>query len=216
MGRGESVIVHKRMSFLASLVWGICSVIMVTVICSSGIVFYSLHIIDSTTETLPQFVMNALDGLPTTLKSGPIVADILSDERRVDYADELDIEVRVTDDPRYDNRMRAVATVVNNGQELISLLCLRVVISDGAGNIVDSDIEFVATPFPIDEDLPGPLWPGQTRRVTTTSFRSIDHLSAEYEISEIRVWVPDRSDDAGSNAGHVDSAQATTLQASAD
>ena len=59
MGRGESVIVHKRMSFLASLVWGVCSVIMVTVICSSGIVFYSLHIIDSTSQTLPAFVMNA-------------------------------------------------------------------------------------------------------------------------------------------------------------
>jgi hypothetical protein len=180
------------MSFLASLVWGLCSVIMVTVICSSGIVFYSLHIIDSASQTLPEFVMNALDGLPTTLKSVPFVADVLNTERRVAYAGELDIEVRVTDDLRYDNRMRAVATVVNNGDEVVSLLCVRVVVSDRAGNIVSENIEFVATPFPIDDDLPGPLWPGQTRRVATGSFASIDHLSAEYEISEIRVWVPDQ------------------------
>lgn len=196
MGRGENVIVNKRMSFLASLVWGLCSVIMVTVICSSGLVFYSLHIIDSTSQTLPAFVMNALNGLPTTLKSVPIVADILSDERRVDYVGELDIEVRVTDDPRYDDRMRAVATVVNNGDEVISLLCLRVVVSDSAGNIVNENIEFVATPFPIDENLSGPLWPGQTRRVVTSSFAALDQLSAEYEISEIRVWVPDQETEA--------------------
>ncbi len=204
MGRGESMVIHKRMSFLASLVWGICSVIMVTVICSSGIIFYGLHIVDIKSDGLQDLIGHSLEGLPAVVKSVPILADALSDERRLDYVDDLDIEMSFTEHPCRQDRMQAVVTVANRGQELVSMLSVRVVVTDDRGNIVAEDVEFVATPFPLDQDLPGPLMPGSTRRVTTGSFKKIENPTAEYEISEIRVWVRELENHGATSASTRD------------
>ncbi len=180
MGRSDGMVVNKRMSFLASLVWGVCSVIMVTVVCTSGIVFYGLHIVE-----------DAIDDLPGIVKKVPMLRDALSTERRIDYIDDLDIEIDFTDHPYYEDRMRAVATITNGGQELVSWLSIRVVVTDDAGNVLNEDVEIIATPVALDDDLPGPLVPGRTRRFTICTFKRSDHPSAEYEITDLRVWAPD-------------------------
>ena len=179
MGRSDGMVVNKKMSFLASLVWGTCSVIIVTIACASGIVFYGLHIVES-----------AIDDLPSIVKKVPMLRDALSDERRIDYIDELDIKIGFTDHPYYEDRMRAIATITNGGQELVSWLSIRVVVSDDVGNVLDEDSAMVATPVALDDDFPGPLVPGRTRRFTICTFKRSDHPSAESEITDLRVWAP--------------------------
>ncbi|MCZ6654490.1 MAG: hypothetical protein O7D91_15855 [Planctomycetota bacterium] len=180
MGRSDGMVVHKKMSFLASLVWGTCSVIIVTVVCSSGVVFYGLHIVEK-----------SIDDLPSIVKKVPMLRDALSSERRIDYIDDLDIEIDFTDHPYYEDRMRAVVTITNGGQELVSWLSIRVVVSDDKGNVLDEDVEMIATPLALDDDFPGPLVPGRTRRFTICTFKRSDHPSAQYEVTDLRVWAPD-------------------------
>ncbi len=180
MGRSDGMVVNKRMSFLASLVWGVCSVIMVTVVCASGVVFYGLHIVEK-----------SIDDLPSIVKKVPMLRDALSSERRIDYIDDLDIEIDFTDHPYYEDRMRAVVTITNGGQELVSWLSIRVVVSDDEGNVLDEDAEIIATPVAIGDDFPGPLVPGGTRPFTICSFKRSDHPSAQYEVTDLRVWAPD-------------------------
>ena len=179
MGRSDGMVVNKKMSFLASLVWGTCSVVIVTVICTSGVVFYGLHIVEKT-----------IDDLPSIVKKVPMLRDALSSERRIDYIDDLDVEIGFTDHPYYEDRMRAVVTITNGGQELVSWLSIRVVVTDGKGNVLDEDVEMIATPVALDDDFPGPLVPGRTRRFTICTFKRSDHPSAEYEITDLRVWAP--------------------------
>ena len=180
MGRSDGMVVNKKMSFLASLVWGTCSVIIVTIACASGIVFYGLHIVEK-----------SIDDLPGIVKKVPMLRDALSSERRIDYIDDLDIEIGFTDHPYYEDRMRAVATITNQGKELVSWLSIRVVVTDDMGNILDADVRTIATPVAIDDDFPGPLVPGGTRPFTICSFKRSDHPSAQYEVTDLRVWTPD-------------------------
>ena len=180
MGRSDGMVVNKRMSFLASLVWGTCSVIMVTVVCASSVVFYGLHIVEK-----------SIDDLPSIVKKVPMLRDALSSERRIDYIDDLDIEIDFTDHPYYEDHMQAVARITNGGQELVSWLSIRVVVSDDVGNVLDEDVEMIATPVALDDDFPGPLVPGRTRPVTICTFKRSDHPSAQYEVTDLRVWAPD-------------------------
>ncbi len=206
MGRSDGMVINKRMSFLASLVWGTCSVIIVTVACASGVVFYGLHIVEK-----------SIDDLPSIIKKVPMLRDALSSERRIDYIDDLDIKIDFTDHPCYTDRMQAVATITNGGQELVSWLSIRVVVNDDMGNILDADVQTIATPMALDDDFPGPLVPGGTRRSTICSFKRNDHPSAQFEVTDLRVWAPDvwgDEDDRG--AGSAASQSAVLSSAAAD
>ncbi len=180
MGRSDGMVVNKKMSFLASLVWGTCSVIIVAVVCASSVAFYCLHIVEK-----------SIDDLPSIVKKVPMLRDALSSERRIDYINDLDIKIDFTDHPDYEDYMRAVATITNGGQELVSWLSIRVVVSDDLGNVLDEDVEMIATPVALDDELPGPLVPGRTRRFTICTFKRSDHPSAQYEVTDLRVWAPD-------------------------
>ncbi len=203
MGRSDGMVVNKKMSFLASLVWGTCSVIIVTIACASGIVFYGLHIVES-----------AIDELPSIVKKVPLLRDALSSERRIDYIDELDIKIEFTDHPYYEDHMRAVATITNEGKELVSWLSIRVVVTDDDGNILDEDTAMIATPVAID-DFPGPLVPGASRPFTICRFKRSDHLSAQYEVTDLRVWVRDARDHEDAQAAGREAPEATILSSAA-
>ena len=217
MGRSDGMVVNKKMSFLASLVWGVCSVIMVTVVCASGIVFYSLHIINTNSQSLPGFITQTLGDLPNAVKSIPILADALNDERRLDYVQNLDIKLDLTHDRDRGERMRSVISVTNEGEEVVNWLGVRVVVRDRDGSIVNEHFQYVATPLSIDDKLPGPLRPGANRQITCGWFPSSDRLEAVYEITEVRVWVPDaRNHEDEQGAGRESSEDAILSSAAVD
>lgn len=190
MSRAEGVIVHKRMSFLSSLVWGVSSVLIVVLLCAAGIIFYAMTIFDSRVSGVVELLDGALEDLPDFAGSVPVLADALSNERRPEYLHDLDVSITFSKHPHYEDRMMPVVTVANKGKEQVVWMHMRVVVRDGAGNILDEQGQYIATPIPFDEhDAPGPLMPGEKRFLTAGSFQAVDDPVAEHEITDIRVWV---------------------------
>jgi hypothetical protein len=113
--------------------------------------------------------------------------------------------------------MRSVISVTNEGEEVVNWLGVRIVVRDRDGSIVDEGFRYVATPLSIDDKVPGPLHPGSNRLMTCGWFRSSDHLEAEYEITEVRVWVPDARDhEDEQDAGRAVSEDAMLSSAAVD
>lgn len=193
MSKADGVVVQKRMSFLASLVWGISSVIIVALLCSAGVLFYGMSIVDGQSSHVLALLMDGpLDDLPAFAKSVPMLADAIQNQRVPEYAEKLDVRVSFSKDPHYENRLVPVVTVANKGQQLVAWLHLRLVVRDSHGNIVGEEGRYVATPVSFDEhDAPGSIMPGAIRTLSMGSFQAVDDPTAEYEITDIRVWVKD-------------------------
>lgn len=86
-------------------------------------------------------------------------------------------------------------TITNNGTEVISLLAVHVVAFDGEGRLRYEWTEVVATPIAIEDELRGLLMPGQTRHALVDHWHhltddSVGELTAEVDVSEIRLWEP--------------------------
>ncbi len=189
MSRPQPVVVNKRMSFWSSMVWGVCSIVIVAVVCVSGIVFYGMRMIEHSGGNVFDLIEQGAKDLPAAIEAVPALQDVVSNQRRLAYADALDVSIRFEDHPGGDNYIRPVVTVCNTGHELVSVMGLRVVVSDAKGRIVLTDNEYLATPVALGDDLPGPLAPGATRRVPLGWFQRVTEPSAEFEIPELRVWV---------------------------
>ena len=83
--------------------------------------------------------------------------------------------------------------MVNNGDEVVSLLALRVVLLDEHDQLLTESQEWAATPVAIEDDWRGPIMPGSKRRFVC--WRSCPHeagpldvVTPEIEITELRVW----------------------------
>ena len=91
--------------------------------------------------------------------------------------------------------VRPVLTIVNNGDEVVSLLAIRVAVLKDKVPARDWT-QVVATPLAIDHDWPGPLMPGSTRHIVLSScYRNIKaedikDITGSWEIADVRVWSP--------------------------
>lgn len=185
---------HTRMSPLTALFLGIFGVGGVGIAAGAVVVLYSLRILDRKAETVLNFAERTVDSLPELVSALPPALDILSGRRAPDYASKLDVAVRFTTNEKADG-IRPVLTILNKGNEVVSMLAVRVVALDAKSMPVREWTEVVATPIAVDEDWRGLLMPGATRHVVLSSWRSFpadkaETLSAEPEISELRVWEP--------------------------
>ena len=86
-----------------------------------------------------------------------------------------------------------VLTIINRGDEVVSLLAVRIAALDGNGVAMCEWTEIVATPLAIDDDWRGPLLPGSKRHVVVSPWRGVtaDNASAirgAVEISDVRLW----------------------------
>ncbi|MFQ5412174.1 MAG: hypothetical protein ACE5EC_07740, partial [Phycisphaerae bacterium] len=117
----------------------------------------------------------------------PALADSINDERRLDYLQNLDIRVRMKGEDRQGGS-KGVVQVTNRGEEVVSLLAMRVVGLDDDGDPVFEDNVWAATPIQIDQDWRGPLLPGSTRRFPVRCYFSHEAVEWSHEVTEIRVW----------------------------
>ncbi|MBN2446626.1 MAG: hypothetical protein JXO22_07870 [Phycisphaerae bacterium] len=212
MSSQPSVIVNKKGGFLTALVQGIFGFLIVTVICASIIGIYGLWVVDKKTTDAIGFVHSVTDEsfdlvakLSENLRhwreiAPPMLADALSDERRVEYAEDLDVDISVvpTEDSKHTGHI--LVEVTNHGAQAVTWLTARVEISPD-GRVPEQEyITAIATPitFQCDEDkLRGPLLPGSTRRYVLTGgdcwHRPVEiprEARVSHEITELRVWVP--------------------------
>lgn len=197
MSDHSGTIINKRMSFFASLVWGISLILIAVIGSATSLGLYALNVADRKSDTLSEFVESVLgtvvDGVPEILDNLPqFVGETVAMRRDPGYLSHLDIEVNIVKSTRRGDRMEPVLTVRNSGDEMITWLTVRVVVRDKAGSTVHERSEWIATPVTFDNDCPGPLMPNSTRRISVGSFRGGKDVTVEVEVTDIRVWDQDQ------------------------
>ncbi|MFQ5425093.1 MAG: hypothetical protein ACE5F9_14090 [Phycisphaerae bacterium] len=192
----QPAIVQRKRTLLSTLAWGLSATVITLVVCGSGIVLYGMNIADRKSGNLIELVDQAVQNLPEIRESlPPVLADALNDSRRPDYADKLDVEVRLSATPGHHDRRRAIVEVHNGGDEVVSLMSMRIVVLDKNGDPLAEANEWVATPFAADRDWRGPLMPDSTRQFPVSNRLARDgpqqpvgDVNLTYEITEIRTW----------------------------
>ncbi|MFQ5413286.1 MAG: hypothetical protein ACE5E6_02390 [Phycisphaerae bacterium] len=196
MSGSIDMMMQRRMSPWTALMLGLSAVGVIGIVCTAGVLLYVMRVADRQASSVLGVVGHAVDGLPELIGSlPPAVADALRDRRAPAYARSLSV---VTDYVLAGERRGVipVATIENKGDELVTMLGLRVVALDARGRPIREWTQVVATPVTIDDDWRGPLAPGATRRVLLSRYGrwALDRdaiASTEYEITDVRVWDPD-------------------------
>lgn len=187
-------ITYKKHTFLSSLAMGFSAVLITLIISSTAVVIFGIHFAGDKSELLISLAEDAVRGLPELQKNlPPILADVLDDRREPEYCKQLEITTNTTFLQDRHGMLRTAIQVVNNGQEVVSLLSLRVVVLNEDNEILAESNEWAATPFAAEDDWRGPLMPGSSRRFIAyhggmSPLFSINNLKTEVEITDIRIW----------------------------
>lgn len=194
-------VTFRKHTFLSALALGVSAIVIALITCCTVVIIYGMHFVGEKSEQIVSLVEDAVQGLPTVQKSlPPIFSDILDDRRQPDYSSQLEITAKTAVQSGHSGRVRASVTVVNKGQEVVTLLSLRVLVLDGAGEIVGVSSEWAATPFTVDDNWRGPILPGAHRYFTCVhdgpGVLATDDLKAVVEITDVRVWSGARDDSA--------------------
>jgi hypothetical protein len=206
-------ITYKKHTFLSSLAMGFTALGMTLMISCTVVVIYGMHFVGDRSDKLVSSVGSAIRGLPELRASlPPIVADVLDDRRRPDYRNQVEIAARISPFEDRGGRLRTVVEVVNNGDDVVSLLSLRVTVFDAHGEVLAESNEWAATPIAADHDWRGPLLPGSRRHFVSSAHRmfrgySQSDLRTEVEVTDIRVW---KSNDEAAVSGNEESCAAST------
>ena len=187
---------QKRMSPLTALFLGLFGVAAVGITAGSLIALYGMHIVDDKASSIIGFAKGTIQGLPDIIDSLPAaVSDALSDRRAPEYASHLEIDVDFIEGNRA-NEVRPVLTIINHGDEVVSMLAVRVAALGADGVPLRDWTQVVATPIAIEDDWRGPLFPHSTRHVVLSRYcgrRMLPDkstLTATTEVSELRLWQP--------------------------
>lgn len=187
-------ITYKKHTFLSSLAMGISALLIVVVISCTTLIIYGMHFIGDRSEQIVQTVGAAIGGLDEFQKAlPPIIADILNDQRRPDYRDQIELSARISPTSAHNNHYRIAVEAKNKGEEVVSMLTIRVILLDENDEVISETNEWIATPITTNGGLPGPIMPGSNRRYTAHTYCnhrdiSLDSLKTEIEITDIRVW----------------------------
>ncbi len=182
---------RTRMSPMTAMFLGLFFVGGLGIASATTVVLYTMRIVDHKASSILQFADHTVTGLPELLKSlPPALADMLHDRRAPEYAGKLDVNVKFINDE--DAGLQPVLTIKNTGDEVVSMLALRVAALDANGTPRRDWTEVVATPLSVDNDWRGPLMPGETRYVVLHGSRSLgrkaESMVAVAEIGDVRVW----------------------------
>ncbi len=186
-------VTYKKHTFLSSLAMGISAVVITIIISCTVVIIYGIHFAGDRSEKLVSLVGDAIGELPELRKAlPPALADVLDDRRQPGYAAELDISAVTALTPDQHRMVRTKVEVVNKGSEIVSLLCMRIVVFGPNGEILSESNEWAATPIAADHEWRGPLMPG-SHRYFVSSRRALpvflaDELRTEVEITDLRVW----------------------------
>lgn len=188
MDTGTPIIIKR--GFLSTLAYGISGVLITTIVCGSGLALYGMNLIDRKSGDLTSLGTELVAALPGIIEAlPPWLSDAVDDRRDPSYRSQLEIEVAIAGDEDSSWR-RPVLTVKNNGEEIVSVLAVRIVLLDADGLPTSERGTYVATPLAIDNcnTWNGPILPGETRIISTTMSADAWDVKVEIEVTEIRVW----------------------------
>jgi hypothetical protein len=187
-------ITYRKHTFLSALVTGLSALAITLVISCTVVIIYGMNFAGDQSEKIASFVEGAIRGLPELQESlPPVFADMLNDRREPDYSTQLEITAKTTLLPERNERVRTAVKVVNNGEEVVSLLSLRIVVLNENDEILAESNEWAATPFAAEHNWRGPLMPGNDRYFASSDsgafpVSSLNDYRTEVEITDIRIW----------------------------
>jgi len=187
-------ITYRKHTFLSSAAMGFSAVIVTITVCCTAVLLYTVHLAGEKSERLVVLAERAVRGLPELAESlPPVLSDMLDDHRQPDYAGKLTISAKVSPYPGRHGLARTAIEITNNGQEVVSLLSLRIILLDQNGQLVCESQAWAATPLATDGEWRGPIMPGSRRYFVARCMGmndddSAEGLHAEVEITELRVW----------------------------
>ena len=182
-------VVRKRMSFLSVTVISLTSLCITLIFCASGIALYGMRLLDKKSDTLVGLVGQVAENLPELRAAlPPALADAIDDERRPDYRENLIITARLVQPDDHRGYSRAIVSVENTGDHVVSLLGLRLVGLDQAGDPISEQDAWAATPLQIKDDWRGPLQPHEKRLFPIYWYRNSQPAEVSVEVTDIRVW----------------------------
>jgi hypothetical protein len=181
--------------------------VMITVIGTGAVLgLYALSIVDQKASQVLNVASNTVENLPALLQAaGPAVENLVGD-RAAAYASKVKVEASFVTDPEK-GYTRPALTITNNGDEVVTLMTVRVAALNSNGVAVADWNEVVATPIGI-EDWPGPIQPGATRHMLMNRwnrFKMSDNeaITAAVETTELRVGRDDTPAAEAGEAGRV-------------
>ena len=187
-------VTYRKHTFLSSLAMGLSAVVITIVVSCTVLIIYGIHFAGERSDKLVSIVGNAIEGLPDLQKAlPPALADVLDDRRDPSYVDKLEISAVTALTPDQHRTIRTRIEVVNKGDEIVSLLSLRIVVFGQDGRILSESNEWAATPIAADHEWRGPLMPGSHRYLVSHCYRSLpvflgDELRTEVEVTDLRIW----------------------------
>lgn len=189
-----TTVVRKPWSFLSIAACGISCVLMTAIVSGVGLAAYGIHVFDKKTSDLPTLIQETVGILPELRAAlPPALADALDDVRRPDYRDSLKVTVKQSGKTDRWGGRKVGVVVENQGDEMVSLLSMRVVGMDEDGTPVTEKNICAATPLQIDNDWRGPLMPKETRRLVVYCHDTEGATEYRSEITELRVWQRDKA-----------------------
>jgi hypothetical protein len=181
------------MSPITAFFIGIFGVGAVGVASVTTVVLYGLSIVKNNAEVITSIAEETIKDLPDLIERAPALVDAIGGRRVPGYAEKVDIELNFVLDKR-SGSVRPVMSITNTGNEVVTMLAVRVA-ALGKENIpLHEWTEVVATPLSIDDHWRGPLYPGSTRYVRLSGrWRGlpadmVDKITGAVEISDIRLW----------------------------
>ena len=188
-----TTVVHKRMSFFSVLAVGVTTVVVTVIACASGLAVFGLRLADRKSDSVIGLVQQVTGNLPELQHTlPPALADALNDERRPVYADELKVAVRLSKRESRGRLSPAIVEVENKGDQIVSLLSMRVVSVDEGGDATQERSVWVSTPLQVGNHWRGPLLPHETRRLLVWGFDRSQIAQLTHEITDLRIWRGDR------------------------
>ncbi len=157
-------------------------------------VLYVAHLAGEKSDRILALAQGAIHGLPEFAQSlPPVLSDMLNDRRDPRYLQELSVSAQAVSAPDEHGRIRTEIEVVNQGNAVVSLLSLRIILLDEKQRLLCESQEWAATPVTTDGGWRGPILPGAKRRFVSYagcpwSALHAETLDARVEVTELRIW----------------------------
>lgn len=191
---------HKcKRGFFSTVAWGASMTLITAIVCGTGLGLYGMRIVDNKSDSLLECVQNVVGNLPEIQKNlPPVLADALNDERRPDYVGRIKVTTSLVNGPNKRGEILPAVEITNTGDEVVSMLPLRITLNDAKGGGLSQRTRMAATPLGVaDEDWPGPLMPGATRKIVQRFYLDrgsnpgeASDYQVECEVTDVRIWKP--------------------------
>jgi hypothetical protein len=205
MGKNAPVVVNRR-GFGSSLVVSLFGTFCVLIVCVTCVAIYGVKVVNERLDSIIEISPEAITALTNWQQAlPPAVKDAINDRRMPGYRDKVAVTTRLVRDWKTE-RLVPVVEVTNDGDQVVSLLSLRLQVEDNESLPVEELTVYAATPLAIEGEWRGPLLPGSTRRFKAHWLRTstFGELNLKSEICELRVWDTPHADSESAAAAPAD------------